>query len=361
MTIEDLGEKLFLHNLLPKLVTQPDFLNGFGHDSSILDIGLQDVAIAMKIDRAGKPVAAINGWTDYRMWGRLAVTANCSDILAVGGEPKGFMLSISVPRNWEASAVEDVVFGAEEECLRNGVCFLGGDTKESNESQVVGAALGVVKKDYYIGRKAAKRGDYLVLAGNLGGFVGSYLQAKAGVDRIDACLEYMAYPRARWVEAALVNQQRLALGGMDLSDGLFDALKSLVAPGNGIVIDIDSLPYHSIAIESSRLYSVPIFNMAFGVGDWAMLYAVAPSNIDRIRKLVKEGGVQMTVIGRVVERAGVYGYRSTDGMHEIDGIVNENFKSRMEDQGSFFDSIKNKVSLHPITDRSILSQIEAGL
>lgn len=350
MKIEELGEKAFLSALLPQLVTKSNFVNGFGHDASIIDLGLDDIAIAMKIDRAGKPVAAINGWTDYRLWGRLAVTANCSDILAIGATPKGFMLSISVPRTWESSVVEEIVFGAQQECEINGVTFLGGDTKESTEPQVVGAAIGTVCSEYYLNRKIASKGDYLVLAGSLGGFVGGYLQAKDNTKRTKKCIEYMAFPRARWKEADLINQERLAIGGMDLSDGLYDALQAIVATGNGAVIDINALPFHSLAIESSEIYSIPLFNLAFSVGDWAMLYAVSPSKIDALLSLAGNTSAELTVIGRVTDMEGIYGKDKSNEVYRIDGIVNENFRSRMEDQGSFFDSIRNKVSLIKVSD-----------
>lgn len=357
MKIEELGEKAFLSSLLPKLRTTPEFLNGFGHDASVLDIGLADIALAMKIDRAGKPVAAINGWTDYRLWGRLAVTANCSDILAVGGTPKGFMVAISVPKSFEAEIVEEIVLGAEEECLRNDVTFLGGDTKESNESQVVGSAIGVVDKRYYLGRKIARKGDYLVLAGSLGGFVGSYIEVKESTNLRKECIDYMAYPRARWNEARQINRQKLAIGGMDLSDGLFDALQSMVSPGYGAVIDIESLPYHSLAIASAEKYSIPLFNLAFSVGDWAMLYAVKPDDIDAIRQLAKEEFIELTEIGRVTDEEGIYGIDKRGEAYEVDGIVNENFRSRMEDQGNFFESIRSKVALNPILKNEIKKKI----
>ena len=357
MKIEEFGEKAFLDSLLPKLTTTSDFLNGFGHDASILDIGLADTAIAMKIDRAGKPVATINGWADYRLWGRLAVTANCSDILAVGGVPKGFMIAISVPRTFDAKAVEQIVMGAEEECLRNGVTFLGGDTKESNEPQVVGSAVGIVRKNYYFGRKVAKRGDFLVLAGSLGGFVGSYIDSKESANVLQDCIEYMAYPRARWNEAEQVNSQKLAIGGMDLSDGLFDALQSMVSLGHGALIDIESLPYHSLAKMSARKYAIPLLNLAFGVGDWAILYAISPDQIDAVRLLGKEEFIELTVIGRVIDEEGIYGIDSYGEAYEIDGIINENFKSRMEDQSDYFMSIKSDAILSSLLEGELKQKI----
>ncbi|RYH60989.1 MAG: hypothetical protein EON54_10500, partial [Alcaligenaceae bacterium] len=58
--MSDLGEKAFLKLLLPTLQVSPSFVNGFGHDASILDVGLEQ-HLAVKIDRAPFPVALNRG------------------------------------------------------------------------------------------------------------------------------------------------------------------------------------------------------------------------------------------------------------------------------------------------------------
>src|SRR6266849_2733515 len=130
--MNDLGEKAFLSALLPHLHVAPAFVNGFGNDASVIDLGWQEQLLVMKIDRAGSPIAAKRGWSDYRMWGRLAVTANCNDILAVGGRPTAMMLCVCVPGSWSTRDVTDIILGCEEECLRLGIAFVGGDTKEAD-------------------------------------------------------------------------------------------------------------------------------------------------------------------------------------------------------------------------------------
>jgi thiamine-monophosphate kinase len=356
MKIQDIGEKKFLSMILPTLKQRPDFLNGFGHDASIIDLGLGDTAIVMKIDRAGKPVATLNGWTDYSLWGRLAVTANCSDILAVGGIPKGFMLSISVPRTWQSDYIKQIIMGAQEECNLNNISFLGGDTKESNEPQVVGSAIGIISKDYFIGRNNATDGDYLVLAGQLGGFVSAYTQLKDKENQSnkESFIEYLAYPKARWKESMLVNSNSLACGGTDLSDGFYDALRNIVSHSYGTLIYLDDIPYHQFAIDAASKYSIPLFNLAFSVGDWSMLFAVKKDNLEKLLQLTDEVSIKMKVIGRVIKEEGVYAFDSSkDEFFTVDGIVNENFLSRMEDGGSFFDSIKNKNTLRKIDSKTI--------
>lgn len=166
---------------------------------------------------------------------------------------------------------------------------------------------------------------------------------------------------ARWNEARAMNHNGLATGGMDLSDGLSDALQSIAAPGSGAVIDIESLPYNSLAVAAAAKYSIPLFNLAFSVGDWAILYAVKPEHISSIRLLAKEDAIELTEIGRVTDEEGIYGIDKNGEAYEVDGIVNENFRSRMEDQGNFFDSIRSKVALNPLVRSELKEKIVSAL
>jgi len=169
-----IGEKNFIAGLMPTLRTDARFLNGYGDDASIIDIGCGDLCLVMKIDRAAQPIASKNGWADYAVWGRLAVTANCSDILAVGGQPVAFMLSMCLSKEWRVEDAVDIIRGCQEECEKHGISFVGGDTKESREAQIVGCACGTAARGSFLSRKGAEEGDILAVAGRLGGFVGAY-------------------------------------------------------------------------------------------------------------------------------------------------------------------------------------------
>ena len=347
MRMDLLHEKPFISALLPRLARDPCFLNGFGHDSSVIDLGFSDVALALKIDRAAKPMAALRGWADYSMWGRLAVTANCSDLLATGAVPRGFMLSVSVPGNWDSQAVEAIIFGAEEECRSRSVAYLGGDTKEASEAHVVGTALGTVEKKRIWGRSNARPGDMIVLAGELGGFTGAYLlaDAQAGGEPISAtALRCLTMPVARWDEAMFARQSLHVQSATDLSDGLFDGLQNLPVQGAGVEIDLHSLAYHPLAREAATKFSIPLLNLSFGVGDWGMLFALPPSDLEKISRGVAQGH-QLSVIGRVITESGVHARQDLGRRFFVDGVVNQHFDSRMEDGLSFVEKLRKNITL----------------
>ena len=344
--MRDLGEKGFLAALLPTLQADIRFVNGFGHDASVIDIGLPEINLVMKIDRAAKPIAALNGWTDYRAWGRIAVTANCSDILAVGGEPTAFMLSISVAGETSANMVAEIVAGAAEACRARNVAFLGGDTKEATGLNIVGSALGTIAKGRHFDRGGGKVGDLIVLAGSLGGFLGGYWTCSQSAVPPEAAVRYLAEPQAAWAEARELANLSGIRSACDLSDGLGSSALNLVTPGLGALLIFDKLPFHPLARESAAMRDVDLLPYAFGVGDWGILYAVDPaawSDIERLR----DSGLLINIVGEVIPYPGLTLRRG--GFFSLTVPEHEHFRHRMEDQGGYLYAHEKNLLSRPVS------------
>jgi thiamine-monophosphate kinase len=330
-TLGEIGEKAYLRGLLPHLHPDARFVNGFGQDASVIDVGLER-NIAFKIDRAPRPIEDLDPPLRCSTWGRLAVAANVSDLLAVGSQPVALMLSIVAPRSWDPDSVTRVVRGCEESCASHGIAFLGGDTKEGPEPQVVGAAIGTIERGYHIARRRASPGDCLVLAGTVGGFLGSYLQLRRN-DLVDAkpgdLLEYICNPVAWMREATAVAGSRAATAGCDLSDGLADALEHFCGDEVGVVIRESDLPLHQHAFSAAQHWGVNAYKFAFGVGDWAIAYVMSESSFKTLRETapdnlhLKRIGVFTTRKARVVQRA--------DGsLAPAPTAISEQFRARFE-------------------------------
>lgn len=346
----DLGEKAFLRGLLAGLSVDPRFVNGFGHDASVIDMGIPDVNIVMKIDRAAKPVSSLSGWSDFRVWGRIAVTANCSDILAVGGKPVAFMLSVSVDMNTSAQAVTEIVNGAAQECDERGLAFLGGDTKEARGMNVVGTAIGTIAKGRHFDRHCGRPGDLLVLAGTVGGFLGGYWQCRAEAQPPAEAVRYLSYPEAAWREGAALAAVEGIMSACDLSDGLASAARAVVGSDAGALIEFDELPFHSLARESAEMRGVDILPYAFGVGDWGILYAGDPSSRLSIERL-RASGLAISIVGTIVEPSGVYLRRA--GLFALSAPENEHFRPRLEDRGNYLEVHEARVVATPIKGLTI--------
>lgn len=339
-TMQSLGEKNFLRELIPHLKASSAFVNGFGHDASIMNVGLEK-NIVFKIDRAAYPLALKNGWSDHKAWGHIAVTSNISDILATGATPCGFMVSIIVPSSYESSSVSNIVFGCVETCEKYNVSFLGGDTKEGTSPQVIGSAFGVIDKNNFLKRHVAKPGDRLIIAGEMGGFLGAYLQLKQFAklpNNSTEMKEYISNPIAPYEEAMAITSSNIAYSSCDLSDGLSDAIKIFCGSEVGLVIDEKNLPLHKFASQASEILGIPRYKFAFGVGDWAIAYIVPDREFDSfINKFPNR--MKLACIGKFTSSTHKLLSLSNGREISIPTVINEHFKSRLEDDGEYLKDI----------------------
>lgn len=337
MRIDELGEKKFLAQAIQSIGPTLDsrLVGGIGHDAALIDTRLcEGEGITFKIDRAAQPVAARRGWCSYEMWGRLAVTTVCSDLLCVSSEPLAFMLACILPGSFEASAAEAVIQGAAAECRENGLIFAGGDTKEGPFPEVVGSGLGLVDKTAFLTRTGAQPGDLLVLAGDLGGYLGAYLQCvsaeAAGAKLRPDWIDYVSRPRAQWQASTVMRQAGLASAAMDCSDGLYEAA-SVLSGGYGCLFDLSQFPYHNHATEAVCNLGVDLLRLGLGVGDWNLVYVVPRDRESELVRVLSEEP-SLRVIGEVISDTGIHALDAHGIRRTITPIVNEHFAARQEDE-----------------------------
>ncbi|MGW9195553.1 thiamine-phosphate kinase [Micromonospora chersina] len=346
MFLRDLGEKEFLAGVLPGLPRHEAFLNGFGDDAAVLNVPIsRQERLVFKVDRAAQPIATRRGWADNTMWGRLAVTATCSDILAAGAQPQAFMLACIFPPDFGVAEARAVIEGCASECAKWNVAFVGGDTKEGPSAEIVGAGIGVTTGPYYLGRRGGMPGDALVLAGRLGGYLGAYTQLVEDVDsteeRSAEWVSYVSHPTAQWEAAAIMNASQVATAAMDCSDGLYDAL-SVLSGEHGCEIDESLLPYHPSALQCHQSLGVNPLSLALGVGDWNIVYVVPESQLGALFRSSEHSSRRLTVIGRIADnKTGEVRIKDAEGrLRRLRRVINEHFVMRQEDEGSSLDMVK---------------------
>jgi len=336
--LADLGEKAFLASLLPTLTVDPTFVNGFGHDASVIDVGLEHY-IAAKIDRAPFPVALRHGVGSYRTWGRLAVVANVSDLLAVAALPRAMMLSMVLPKDFHAKDAQEIVEGCAEACVQHGIAFIGGDTKEGDTAQVVGMALGTVEKDHRVGRAQAQAGDALFVAGSVGGFAAALTLIRQQHGRADwtaRCTAVMTNPRARVKEASYLRRHDAIRAACDLSDGLAEAVNIFCGDFLGITLDEARLPLHDLVADAAASVNAEAWRFALAAGDWALAFVVEQAAIDQFEAAI-DSNTEIRQLGRF-DATGIKQIRDKSGMmHGLPNVINEQFKSRIEDEGRYLE------------------------
>ena len=342
--LSEIGEKKFLHDLFSKIKCSDYLINGFGDDASIIDIGLSDENLVFKIDRIPTPYAYSRGFAGSEIFGRLSVVANFSDILAVGGRPVSFMLSLLIEKSSTSEFVEKIIMAASKTANEYGAFLSGGDTKEGKVIEVVGAAIGLVKKDMHWTRTGAKPGDFVVITGEVGSFMASIATIENNIrdkDVLEKAMEYLSKPKIAYDEAMLLRQFSSGISSaMDLSDGLGEGVRELSYQNNlGIQLDSNSLPISSLANNVANSLNTKTTNMAFGAGDWNLLLTIKPSYWDPIITEFQDKNFLITKIGEMSYEKSI----TLDG--EIANLpIHEHFKLSFSNTREYLEHvIYNKV------------------
>ncbi|ASJ14302.1 thiamine-phosphate kinase [Thermococcus radiotolerans] len=229
------------------------------------------------------------------------VTMNVSDIAAMGARPVGFLFSLGVPQDIEMEYLEGVAEGIGKALEFYEVPVLSADTNEADDLIIDGIALGRTKR--LLTRSGAKPGDLVCVTGDIGRALAGLLVWRRGLDvpeKIrEPIYEKLLEPRARVQEG--IELSGVANAAIDISDGLSKELH-LLAEMSGVRIEVEAqkLPIRDEVGAVAEALGLDPIEMALASGEEFELIFTIPAS------LLDECPVRCTVIGRVLEGAGVY-------------------------------------------------------
>lgn len=201
-------------------------------------------------------------WLAYK-----AVSANISDMAAMGATPEAFLLSLALPSQQWQSSWSDFIAGLKEAADDYQLQLVGGDTVVSRNQLVISITMWG-KTSHPVDRRGAQCGDLLMVYGPLGHSRLGWerwekLQSSHNLSKwpsseslsVDPFIKTHLKPKA-WVAAGRFAAQHEAHAMMDISDGLWLDLPKLTLPsGCALVMDIESLPVDaSLAHETPTNY-----------------------------------------------------------------------------------------------------------
>jgi thiamine-monophosphate kinase len=220
-----------------------------------------------------------------------------SDIAAMGGSPKCFLLSLALPDELTGKWMKEFLGGLRRASRALSCELAGGDTTRSNEVLISISVIGEVRRGYAILRSGAAPGDGIYVSGTLG-------EAELGLRQLrglrgmaeptNAALRKHLYPQPRLALGAWLAKNRLATAMMDLSDGLSTDLPRLcAASGVGAMIESNSLPVTSLARAEDDARELALH----GGDDYELLFTLTKRNAKRLPR--KFRGLQLTKIGEI--------------------------------------------------------------
>ena len=236
-------------------------------------------------------------------WKCLARAA--SDIAAMGGAPRCFLLSLALPSartgKWLDRFLGGLARAAGELCCP----IAGGDTTRQDNILINITVVGECPQGLAVHRSGARPGDAIFVTGRLG-------EAEYGLQLLrrrkirsfrDSRLQKHLYPAPRLAIGAWLAQRKLATSMMDLSDGLSSDLPKLcAASGCGARLQLQQIPCVRLARREKRKYD-PAQLALHGGDDYELLFTVAQKNLARIPNAIR--GVALTRIGEITSAHGV--------------------------------------------------------
>lgn len=328
--LSELGERRIVAEMLePRYHTVPSF----GDDCA--QLGVDQV---ITTDSCGAALVCSLGETDAVHTGWLLATINLSDLAAAGARPEGLVVNYTLPPETPASTLSRIMDGVDACAAAHGTRVLGGDIGEGREMRLSATAVGVcahagpdgtVRR---LSRRGAVAGDRLLLVGSPGHLWGAALVfhgfAEVAEDERRQILDRACRPRAQLSAGWALATHGLARSATDISDGLYAGVRSLCrANGVGALVrtDVRLDPVLERVCERAGVHP---FQLAQTWGDWCLLVAVRPADVERARGLLAEVGAGVRDIGELTAATGRV--LLDDGGAEPatwDGIDQERFSS----------------------------------
>jgi len=233
-------------------------------DAELVEMpGCPDSFLAVTIDTVAEEISE-GIYRNPFTAGWVAIVASLSDLSAVGADPLGLVVAVTLDQSKGAEFQAGVAQGMEAACRAGGTAILGGDTNFGDRTILTGCALGLVPKRRVLTRRGCSAGDVVYASGPFGS--GNAL----GLARL-AGLPDEAFPEERYRPAPRINEGRLAREYasccMDSSDGLFATIDQLMR--------INDVGFR-IECDWQKLLAGPAADLSHKTGTPGWAFAAAP-------------------------------------------------------------------------------------
>jgi len=230
-----------------------------------------------------------------------------SDVAAMGGTPRCFLLSLALPETHSGLWL-DLFLGGLGRASRKFRCALaGGDTTRQNEILINVTVVGEVRAGHAVLRSGARRGDILYASGRLGeAELGLRIlqRSKGALSKKNPLTKRHLYPEPRLALGQWLAKKGLATAMMDLSDGLSSDLSRLCAASAvGAQLESTKIPRVRVPDVALKQGRDSLHLALHGGDDYELLFTVPPRRAKLLPKSFR--GVRLSAIGKITRERDV--------------------------------------------------------
>ncbi len=296
---------------------------GIGDDGAVLDVP-NDHQLVVVTDTLVSGVHFPEDTLAYDIaWKALAV--NLSDLAAMGAEPASYSLALTLP-DYDAEWLQNFAEGLRALSTKFKVPLIGGDTTKGPLTITV-TAQGWVPNQQAVLRSGTQVDDLICVTNTLGeGALGLKFALEAetddrlhGLSRTERTRALNALNRPMPQLAISTDLRGVVSSAIDISDGLLADLthvlkQSSIRQGGGkkltpsamlgAEIELTKLPLSSGVkryVEQTKEWGLPLS----GGDDYQLCLTISSNNLAKLSTLLSAKGVPLTVIGKVVDQAGI--------------------------------------------------------
>jgi thiamine-monophosphate kinase len=167
MQLSQIGEFSLIKSIQKKCPhLSREILKGIGDDGAVVRVA--DKNLIATSDMMLEGVHFDLRFTTFYQLGYKLLAVNISDIFAMGGKPKYFLVGTGIPERFKSEDINELYSGIIKAAGKFNITVIGGDTCSSKQGLVLsGTLLGYAKKA--VCRSGAKEGDGIFVTDFLGG------------------------------------------------------------------------------------------------------------------------------------------------------------------------------------------------
>lgn len=307
--ISEIGEFGLIKRLKNKIKTNNNLtIRGLGDDSAVVKCP-KNKEILISTDILIEGVHFDTTYMSLSHVGYKSVIVNLSDIYAMNADPSQITVSLGVSNKYTVEDIEDLYVGINKAAQNYKVNVIGGDISGAYAGLIINiSVIGFQNKNKIVYRDGAKKGDLIVVSGDLGSsFLGlQILQREKKVlfdhkvprlaihDVEDKFKEYkyliqrQVKPEAKSALIKYLNENKIKPTSMiDVSDGLCSDLNHISKESKlGYKIIESQIPIHQQTKNASLDFNIDYVSAAlYGGEDYELLFTISPQEKELIKNI----------------------------------------------------------------------------